>query len=90
MKIPSLLSRALLVACAVLPGLIGVPAFSTVRPELPKINLPPGLQRPEDQDKPRPVTPDQVPPGALVPQGPPPELTVLATGDVVGYLEPCG
>lgn len=36
------------------------------------------------------LTPDQVPPGALVPQGPPPPFTVFATGDVVGYLEPCG
>lgn len=31
-----------------------------------------------------------IPGGALVAPGSPPDLTILYTGDVVGYLEPCG
>ncbi len=31
-----------------------------------------------------------IPGGALVAPGKPPDLTILYTGDVVGYLEPCG
>ncbi len=31
-----------------------------------------------------------IPGGALVAQGNPPDLTFLYTGDVVGYIEPCG
>jgi hypothetical protein len=30
------------------------------------------------------------PPGALVAPGDPADLTVLFTGDVIGYLDPCG
>lgn len=36
-----------------------------------------------------PVMPEQ-PPGALVVSGPAPELFLLYTGDVIGYLDPCG
>ena len=32
----------------------------------------------------------QQPAGALVVGGPAPELFLLYTGDVIGYLEPCG
>ena len=32
----------------------------------------------------------QRPAGALVVSGAPPELFLLYTGDVIGYLEPCG
>ena len=32
----------------------------------------------------------QGPPGGLVQGGDPPELLLLYTGDVIGYLEPCG
>jgi hypothetical protein len=31
-----------------------------------------------------------VPGGSLVAAGPAPELDLLYTGDVVGYIEPCG
>jgi hypothetical protein len=31
-----------------------------------------------------------VPDGALVAAGKPPEIDVLYTGDVIGYIEPCG
>jgi hypothetical protein len=31
-----------------------------------------------------------VPDGALVAAGKAPELDVLGTGDVIGYIEPCG
>jgi hypothetical protein len=30
------------------------------------------------------------PPGALVAPGNPPDLTLLYTGDVIGYVDPCG
>lgn len=30
------------------------------------------------------------PPGALIAAGDAPELILLYTGDVIGYLEPCG
>ena len=43
-----------------------------------------------DASKPPALSPDQIPPGALVPPGTPPALTFIGTGDVVGYLEPCG
>ena len=36
------------------------------------------------------LTPDEIPPGALVPKGVPPALGLFATGDVVGFIEPCG
>jgi hypothetical protein len=29
-------------------------------------------------------------PADLVPEGPRPDLFLVSTGDVVGYLEPCG
>ena len=32
----------------------------------------------------------QQPPGALVVSGPAPNLFLLYTGDVIGYLDPCG
>jgi hypothetical protein len=32
----------------------------------------------------------QQPPGALVVSGPPPDLFLLYSGDVIGYLDPCG
>ncbi len=32
----------------------------------------------------------QGPPGGLIQSGKPPELLLLYTGDVIGYLEPCG
>jgi hypothetical protein len=28
--------------------------------------------------------------GGLVPTGPPPDATFVFTGDVIGYLDPCG
>jgi len=30
------------------------------------------------------------PPGALVAPGPAPDVTFLYTGDVIGYVDPCG
>jgi hypothetical protein len=39
------------------------------------------------QPPPRSFSP---PPGALVAPGDPPQLTLLYTGNVVGYLDPCG
>ena len=30
------------------------------------------------------------PAGALVPTGPAPDLVVLYSGDVIGYVDPCG
>lgn len=35
----------------------------------------------------RPLSP---PAGALVAPGPAPDLAMLATGDVIGYIDPCG
>ena len=37
-----------------------------------------------------PVAAQQPPGGALVIGGPAPELFLLYTGDVIGYLDPCG
>ncbi len=30
------------------------------------------------------------PPGAMIAPGPAPDLTLLYTGDVIGYVDPCG
>jgi hypothetical protein len=42
---------------------------------------------------PEPATPPvslELPEGALVAPGPAADLTLLFTGDVIGYIEPCG
>jgi hypothetical protein len=90
LKIPPRLRRAQPVTLALGAGLLIAPAFSSSPlPVLPKVKGAPEIQRADSAER-RPITLDQVPPGALVPQGPPPALTILGTGDVVGYLEPCG
>lgn len=46
-----------------------------------------------EQAAPAPSQPPRslaIPGGALMAPGSPPDLTILYTGDVVGYLEPCG
>ena len=40
-------------------------------------------------DVPAPATP-LASPGALIKEGQPPALFLMYTGDVIGYLEPCG
>jgi hypothetical protein len=35
-------------------------------------------------------TPDQVPLGTLLAKGPPPTVGIFGTGDVIGFIDPCG
>ena len=81
---------ASLAAIALATGLVWTvrPAGAAEEPKMPTLQAP---VRQDPTSQPRPVlTPDQVPEGALVPSGPPPAVVVFATGDVIGYLEPCG
>jgi hypothetical protein len=42
------------------------------------------------QDAPRPSVPLEPPAGALLAPGASPALAFFTTGDVIGYLDPCG
>jgi hypothetical protein len=42
------------------------------------------------QTRPQPGKPLSPPAGALVAPGEPPSLTLFYTGDVIGYVDPCG
>ena len=56
---------------------------------LPVVAAPPAAPAPAANSPAIPRTLD-VPNNALVAPGPPPELDLLYTGDVIGYLEDCG
>ena len=71
------------VATALLLGVVG---FLLAGPQA----QPPAAVQTRPGEPPKSPTPEQVPQGALVPGGPAPALTVFATGDVVGYIDPCG
>jgi len=86
-KAESSVRRALTVAMASAIVLFAA-APSFTRPEQKLTPVP--VAKPGAEEAPKNLTPDQIPRGALVPAGPPPTITVMGTGDVIGYIEPCG
>ena len=69
--------RALLPAAILIAGIAGAQAPPAATPAPP--SEAPKIPRTLD-----------IPNGALVAPGAPPEIDLLYTGDVIGFLEPCG
>ena len=72
-----------------LPIAILIVGIASVEAAPPATPTPPPAPTPSPAVVPIPRTLD-VPDGALVAAGKAPEIDVLYTGDVIGYIEPCG
>jgi len=89
-RIPRSAALAVIAALAAAAGVAAQNPQQGEQPNtLPTLEKPRGLEPPASPAM-RVLTPDMVPDGALVPPGPPPVLGIFGTGDVIGYLEPCG
>ncbi len=75
-----------------LPGVVAVSglALAQAPPAVAPAVAPPTAQPAVPADAPRVPRTLDVPDNALVAAGKAPQLDILYTGDVIGYIEPCG